>query len=206
MPLPDHPLVLHGGCNCSAIRYMINIPAVSERPLNPLSNGEVTFPVVLTDHCNDCRRAIGSILPVWICVPTEMMSCSLQPISTTQGRDSVSSEVEQWVPATDLFQQGPHSENYWLRFYKSSENATRTFCGRCGTSLTYAISPSMGDGWPDLFDVVLGTIDRKDLENGWMAPDRHCWVECEIPWVAALTSGGPKLPRHLTYKLNEYVE
>lgn len=62
----------------------------------------------------------------------------------------------------------------------------------------------MGEGWPILFDVLLGTIDRADLEKDWMAPDRHCWVECEIKWIKELANGVPAMPRHPTFKLDEY--
>jgi len=210
MPLPDHPLTLHGGCNCGAIRYKIEVPAQSERPLNPLSDGKVTFPVVLTDHCNDCRKATASILPTWICVPKTMMYCQLTPIhASSEPTNKTATENktsdESWIPAITRFHENPDSEKYWLKFYQSSERATRSFCGKCGTNLTYSISPSMGDGWPDLFDVLLGTIDKADVEKDWMAPDRHCWVECEIGWIRELTNGRPGMPRHPTYKLNEFA-
>ncbi|MCJ1391751.1 hypothetical protein MMC18_004616 [Xylographa bjoerkii] len=209
MPLPDHPLVLHGGCNCRAIRYRITVPAQPARPLNPFSDGELTFPMIMTDHCNDCRRATGAILPVWICVPSDMMTCQLEPVSASNSEAAgAASQTESWIPATELFRPGPQSDKYWLKFYKSSSCATRSFCGRCGTNLTYAIWPSMGEGegWPDIFDVVLGTLEREDLEKEYMAPDRHCWVECEIGWVRELTSGGRELPRHPTYKVNEMAD
>lgn len=203
MPLPQHALVLHGGCNCGAVRYRVEIPENSKRPTNPVSNGDVTFPVVLTDHCNDCRKALGSILPTWICVPAPMMSCILEPIVADS--DSPPSGDKAWLPVTNFFYPGPQSEKYWLRFYKSSERTTRSFCGKCGTNLTYSI-PNLGQGWPDMFDVVLGTLDKGDLENDWMAPDRHCWVSCEIPWISKLTNGIPSMPRHPSYKLDELAE
>ena len=73
--LPDHTLVLHGGCNCRAILYKVQVPVRPERPLSPFADGQVPFPLVATDHCNDCRRATGSILPIWICVPPSLMAC-----------------------------------------------------------------------------------------------------------------------------------
>jgi hypothetical protein len=199
MPLPDHPLLLNGGCNCGAIRYKIDIPMKAERPPHPASKGEVIFPVILTDHCNDCRKATGAILPTWICVPTTMMSCMLQPMAS-DGEPA----RETWHPVTSMFYPGPQTPNYWLKFYQSSEHTTRSFCGKCGTNLTYSIEPSMGEGWPILFDVLLATIDRVDLEKDYMAPDRHCWVECEIPWIKELTNGKPSMPRHPTFKLDEH--
>ena len=54
MPLPHDPLVLSGGCKCKAIRYVINVPALSKRPINPPSQDTIHFPFVTTDHCNDC--------------------------------------------------------------------------------------------------------------------------------------------------------
>lgn len=209
MPLPDNPLTLNGGCNCGAIRYQIQIPTQSERPLNPLSpaDGKLTFPVVLTDHCNDCRKATASILPTWICVPTTMMFCRMKPFSHTAGETSFSSDNDtaSWKSASNFFYPGLENDKYWLRFYKSSPNTTRSFCGKCGTNLTYTISPSMGNGWPDIFDVLLATLDRADLDHDWMAPYGHCWVECEVPWISKLTNGMPEMPRHPTFKLNEPI-
>lgn len=42
--LPDHPLVLHGGYNCGAIRCKIHVPARPQRPLNPFSDGIAPLP------------------------------------------------------------------------------------------------------------------------------------------------------------------
>ena len=72
MPLPAHAFGTHGGCHCHAIRYRIEIPPMSERPASHYcsetvrkSGGQqsLTLPMVVIDHCNDCRRATGSILP-----------------------------------------------------------------------------------------------------------------------------------------------
>ena len=196
--LPDHPLVLHGGCDCGAIRYRIQVPARAERPLNPSSNGQVSFPMIATDHCNDCRRATGSILPTWICVPSSMLFCQLQPISP-----ATTSNPSPWIPAAELFTPGPNKDKYHLKFYHSSPPVTRTFCGRCGTNLTYFL----GRGLPDeIFDVILGTMDREDLEGEWMAPDRHCWWDCGIKWVQELSNGGKGLPAHPRSRVDEFVD
>ena len=92
-----------------------------------------------------------------------------------------------------------------LRVYENSPNRTRTFCGHCGTNLTYTIFP-MVEGFPDIFDTILGTIDGEDLEKGWLAPDRHLWWEKGIPWVQALTTVGLELPKHPTFKVSEFVQ
>ena len=99
MPLPDHPLTIHGGCNCGAIRYValqpsilriltlirarykVAVPSHTDRPLHPFSDaqskgGEVRLPFIAIDHCNDCRRATGAVLPHWFCAPIEIVSGS----------------------------------------------------------------------------------------------------------------------------------
>lgn len=64
----------------------------------------------------------------------------------------------------------------------------------------------MVEGWPDLFDTLLGTVDRGDLEREWMAPERQCWWSRGVPWVQRLVDGGLGIPRHPTVKLGEIVE
>ncbi len=204
MPLSSNAVTLHGGCNCRAIRYRIEVPPLSSRPINPFSDdSQVTFPMIATDHCNDCRRATGSILPTWICVPAEMISVSLRR-APPSAAPKVESNDGPWRPAMEVLRAGSRAaEGSTLSFYGSSPQRTRTFCGHCGTNLTYAIFP-MVQGLPDLFDTVLGTLDRGDLESA--SPERHCWWERGIPWVQAMTSGGPEIPRHPTFKVNEFVD
>jgi len=97
------------------------------------------------------------------------------------------------------------AEGSTLRFFGSSPKRTRTFCGHCGTNLTYAIFP-MIEGFPDIFDTVLGTVDREYLEQEWLAPDRHCWWSKGIPWVQTLSRGGLQIPRHPAYKVSDFAE
>jgi hypothetical protein len=66
--------------------------------------------------------------------------------------------------------------------YRSSEHATRSFCGRCGSSLFFATTQR-----PDQIDVVLanmdGPIDR--------APELHVFIDDRADWVHI----GDALPR-----------
>ena len=64
----------------------------------------------------------------------------------------------------------------------------------------------MIEGFPDIFDVVLGTFDREDLQKDWLKPDRQLWWDYGIEWVQKMTSGGLSIPRHPTSKPNEFVE
>ena len=209
MPLPEHALTIHGGCNCRAIRYCIEIPQLSSRPLHPFSTPDnpVHLPMIAADHCNDCRSATGSILPTWICVPAEMMTVSLRPAPPPDPTSpKVASNHGPWRSAMDVLKAGaPEVEGSTVRWFGSSPKRTRTFCGHCGTNLTYAIYP-MVEGFPDIFDTVLGTVDRADLEKDWLTPERQCWWDKGIPWVQGLVCDGLQTPRHPTFKVSEFVE
>ena len=209
MPLPDHALTFHGGCNCKAIRYRVDIPPLASRPLNPFSTPDdpVHFPMIATDHCNDCRTATGSILPTWICVPADMMTVSIRPAPPPEpASPNVDINNGPWRPAMEVLKAGsvPADEKSTVRYYGSSPKITRTFCGNCGTNLTYQIFP-MVEGYPDIFDTVLGTIDRENLEKEWFVPDRQCWWSLGVPWVQKFSSEGLKVPKHPIYKVNELV-
>ena len=65
----------------------------------------------------------------------------------------------------EVYRPGTASiDNTFLMFYESSEAVTRTFCGRCGTSLTYLQNP-MPEGWLDVL-VVLDVLDVLDIYCG----------------------------------------
>lgn len=66
----------------------------------------------------------------------------------------------------------------------------------------------MVEGFPDIFDTVLGTVDREDLERECMKPERQCWWSMGVPWVQDLgmPNGGLDGPRHPTFRVDEGVE
>lgn len=98
--------------------------------------------------------------------------------------------------AAEVFQPGPTSEDSFLSFFRSSEKSTRSFCGRCGTPVGYTHKP-MPSGWLEMLDIVLGTIDRGDLDSEAMAPERSLWWDMGVPWVRNLVGGEcAELPEH----------
>ncbi|MCJ1244329.1 hypothetical protein MMC30_001527 [Trapelia coarctata] len=218
MPLPPHPLVIHGGCNCKAIRYKVEIPALPDRPIHPTASKEkdgeaVRLPLVCVCHCNDCRRATGSILPFFICSPIAVVSISCLPQTTPSdqldaakaGGDSHEARGP-WVPASAVFKPSPEASDTFLAGYNSSEGRTRFFCGRCGTHLAYAAKP-MPEGWPDMLDIVLGTFDRGDLETGWLEPERHLWWDYGVGWVKGFaTQGAGGIDKHPSHDVSNLVE
>jgi len=85
----------------------------------------------------------------------------------------------------------------FLEFYASSSSCTRSFCARCGTTLTYCVAP-MPKPWPLCLYIWLGTIDREDLEKDWLNPQAHCWIDVEVPWIGKLAcEGSGGIPRYV---------
>jgi hypothetical protein len=58
--------------------------------------------------------------------------------------------------------------------FRSSPDVTRTFCGTCGTPLTYRHDESL-----DTIDVTTATLDRPEQ----FPPTREIWIEHKIPWA-----------------------
>lgn len=59
------------------------------------------------------------------------------------------------------------------RSFRSSPHVVRTFCGTCGTPLTY-----QRDDSPDTIDVTTATLDHPDR----YPPAREIWIDHRIPW------------------------
>jgi hypothetical protein len=59
--------------------------------------------------------------------------------------------------------------------YRSSAGATRSFCGRCGTSLLFE-----SDAHPDEVDVTLSTLDDPNA----LPPKDHTWTASKVGWDA----------------------
>lgn len=69
--------------------------------------------------------------------------------------------------------------------FRSSEPVERTFCGRCGTPLTYA-----HDDFPDAMDVTTCSLDDPSA----FPPADHTFTSQRLPWMAA-DEGLPSFPR-----------
>lgn len=90
------------------------------------------------------------------------------------------------------------------RFFTSSKDNTGSFCGHCRTNVAYAVWPLL-EYFPDLFGIVLGTLDRKDLEQSNLRPGRQLWWEKSIHWVQEL-SDGLKVLKHKSFRVNELAQ
>jgi hypothetical protein len=72
------------------------------------------------------------------------------------------------VKAADLVYTGARP-----REYASSPGVLRTFCGQCGTPLTYS-----SVGRPMEVDITISTLDQPSLA----APDSHIWMQDAVSW------------------------
>lgn len=72
----------------------------------------------------------------------------------------------------------PTAELEWLkgkpRRFMSSPTAERSFCGDCGTALTFTFVKS-----PERTDVTLASLDHPEL----ITPRDHIHTNTRIPWV-----------------------
>jgi hypothetical protein len=72
--------------------------------------------------------------------------------------------------------------------YRSSADAERGFCPRCGSTL------SMHEAiLPDRVQVALGSLDTPEA----VRPDDHVWTESQLPWLR-IDDGAPRFARSST--------
>src|SRR5689334_23742197 len=72
----------------------------------------------------------------------------------------------------------PRTELEWLNAapasYRSSDQAVRSFCPRCGAQLTFA-----SDAHPDEIDITTCSLDDPEL----LPPEDHTRVSSRLSWV-----------------------
>jgi len=72
------------------------------------------------------------------------------------------------------------------RQYHSSPGVTRSFCGNCGSPMSFA-----GDRWPGEIHLFAASFDAP----GALKPDAHVYVEEQLPWVR-LDDGLPRIEKN----------
>lgn len=220
--LPSKPLEFTGGCFCTAIRYTIKIPALAERPEAPGSLPTPTdkkghtvpscFPLIGFDHCQSCRRSCGAPIQSWVIVPHSWLSFKLQPRDAERAGSYadpfIAMEAKSYVTGEVASPSKEMLESTYLGMYESSPSVNRSFCSRCGTTLTYAYVGDRGQTWTlgPIMDIAAGTLDDEHFEQ--IRPERHGWWEDGTDWVKkSLREGdGGFLIRHPTGSLNSKVE
>ena len=72
--------------------------------------------------------------------------------------------------------------------FASSKHVIRTFCGACGTSLTYQRADSPGS-----IDITVSSMDDPEA----LKPEDHTWIESRLSWIS-LNDRLPQYPRERT--------
>ena len=203
MPLPQHAFTITGGCNCRSIRYQINVPTFSSRPKSVYCTpgadipDHARIPFTAIDHCNDCRRASGALLPMALITDSSTANLSFNS-------EAWQSSINLWTTPLDVLQKSSA-----IGHYGSSAGRNRWFCSKCGTMLFYTISEGTIPaewGWPKMLDIWLGTVDRECLEENYMKPERMLWCEMGVPWIRELASkGAGGIPEHPLTKIDKMV-
>jgi hypothetical protein len=58
--------------------------------------------------------------------------------------------------------------------FQSSRRGTRTFCGRCGTQITFESTE-----FPHIMDITICSLDNPE----GITPKDHTWVSSKLSWV-----------------------
>ncbi|RMZ32323.1 hypothetical protein D0859_03520 [Hortaea werneckii] len=184
-----HPNLLHAHCKCEGVSFYISRPSAA--------SAEVTaeWPdVMIPEHhtgekpppaawwlrgngtkylagfctCDSCRLAAGMEWVQWAFIPTTTIS--LDPA----GRNPFPSETP--------FSFGT------LKHYRSSEQASRYFCGTCGANVFWC-----GDERPGLIDVAVGLLDAAEgaRAEDWLEwrTERVSYREDAVPRAESLIRG-----------------
>lgn len=86
-------------------------------------------------------------------------------------------------------------ETTFVRVFESSPNTKRTFCGRCGTNLTFFHDSKEEIDEEDderKVDIAFGSLDPEFLEWEALRPVMKGWEPSGITWVRKLLEEGEK--------------
>ncbi|RMY92870.1 hypothetical protein D0864_05811 [Hortaea werneckii] len=185
----EHPNLLHAHCKCEGVSFYISRPSAAstevtaewpdvmipehdtgEKPPPAAwwlrGNGTKYLAGLCT--CDSCRLAAGMEWLQWAFVPTA--SITLDPAGRTP------------FPSETPFSFGT------LKHYRSSEQATRYFCGTCGANVFWC-----GDERPGLIDVAVGLLDAAEgaRAEGWLEwrTERVSYREDAVPRAESLIYG-----------------
>jgi hypothetical protein len=117
-----------------------------------------------TEHAGRCLcgavRYVAAGPPLWVahCHCESCRRATGAPLTTYAG---FAADRFAWTAATPAT-------------FASSPGVLRTFCGRCGTSLTY-----QGERWPGEMHVLAATLDRPEA----VTPQHEAFAEERLAWL-----------------------
>ncbi|KAF2093697.1 hypothetical protein NA57DRAFT_81199 [Rhizodiscina lignyota] len=186
------------------------------------------FPFTCLDHCNDCRTHTGSMVNYWIIQPIEWCEYSCadpdddphrasgpssgpgEAFESPEAREKAEAK-RKWFKAEDVA-LAPTTLHYgksplpFLSFWASSPgHCVRTFCNRCGTSLSYTAHGVLPPGWTlKPIDFQLGTLDRDDLQRyRCIIPKEQLWGGMAVDWAKDMAMGKSEMSLRSGYRLDE---
>ncbi|KAF2227906.1 hypothetical protein BDZ85DRAFT_255081 [Elsinoe ampelina] len=187
--LPTSPVTLEGGCMCKAVRYTVKIPALEERPISAKAvtyhhgkklDGPTRMPFVTIDHCESCRLSCGGLVQSWMILPQPWVIFRLKG----------SNQMEEYTTKDVIMPSKEVLGNTTVRSYKSSDDVHRTFCGTCGSTLTYSFDGNETSPYGPILDLTVGTLDRTSLESEGFRVDRQGWWDDGISWIRDMLRNG----------------
>lgn len=190
------------------------IPSHPPIPTSPTTSTAANFPVIALCHCVSCRRASGALFFSWLVAPVGWVTWDVEVKpgevgsswpgngnGAVRGRsggkegekgEEGTEERLRDVPSTLIC--GPADVNAkaarpstYVTQHRSSERAVRTFCGRCGTTLTYYHLERHGTG-QEILDVSVGSLDEASIRL--VRPERHVYWDSGVEWVRDLARWG----------------
>ena len=208
--LSKEAFMLTGGCYCKAIRYTIKVPACDDRPavpnaldtpISPTEKVETRMPIVDLDHCNNCRQQAGCVVQCWFVAPVDWVEWHLLVKGHSEERTFHLSTPEAVGPAKEV----ENSAKTFVSRFSCTDRATRSFCSRCGTNLSY-VSHKYFDTPMAIVDIAVGSLDPDSLDM--TRPDRHGWWDFGVDWIKTLVSKGDGgfLIKHRTSDISKAVE
>ncbi|EXJ56324.1 uncharacterized protein A1O5_12591 [Cladophialophora psammophila CBS 110553] len=209
--LPRDAIALTGGCYCKAIRYTVKVPAWENRPavpgaletpISPTEKVQTRLPLIDLDHCGNCRRQAGCMIQCWLIVPIDWVEWDLLRKEATGSQQALHLSTRE---AVGPLKEGGNSTLTYVSRFSCTDRATRTFCSRCGTNLSY-LSTKYLDTPQAFVDLTVGSLDPEALELA--KPDRHGWWDFGVDWIKALLRKGDGgfLIRHQTGDVSRAVE
>jgi len=112
--------------------------------------------------------------------PTEIVVCHCPDCRRVSGAHALA-----WVI---LPSAGFHLSTGTPTAYRSSSHVTRTFCGSCGTTLTY-----QHDDARDSIDVTIGSLDDPET----FKPTQQLAEEHRLSWASPTEESDPGVARRL---------
>lgn len=167
---------LHLRCHCAAIHLFITRPPSPSifTSIDPtLIPHDKSKWLALYDACDSCRLTSSSAIVSWLFPLRSCVSVYPSATSTPTSTSSPSLSPRTPYPADGLFSTA--------KAYHSSPGVTRTFCGTCGATISYACAER-----EDMVDIAAGlvVVDGEFGEQGVEGVRAEEWVEWRAGRVA----------------------